>query len=706
MEFNIVESQNNKEVLQNFLKHNDELEEKDIGDKLSDFEFLQVLNTSDIGFTVKVKSKKNLKIYVLKKYDLSLIDNILLKYYENESIIMSKLNHPNVCKLYKTFIDGHIIYIVMEYMDNGDLYRFLKSKMEYRQRISEDKLWDIFEQCLKGLIYIHSLGLIHRDIKPSNLLLNHKGQVKISDFHVSCLEDNKKVNYFTTDINKGEQLINQMTQIGSGKYMAPEISICQNNLDVDYNSKVDVYSMGMTFCVLAFFNFSLPKNPYNGIYSKELIDIILQMINLDENNRPSSLQIYNEFINKYVDKYLHSTGLKSCINCLLLYSSLIDFIFTQENNIESLEISSYFKKMIKKLNDTKNETYNNSFLYNNPQQKSLNYLIYEFRELLFKNGIKTLKDGSNEIEPISILNFLLIKLHEELNTKKDMLGKGINYLTKIVRSNNSKQDELDNYIIFYNKNFQSVIAYNFFGIMKKKRICLKCNYKEYRFNMVNYILFNIQTLIKYYPQKNNLSLYDALDCLNKNYAILDEKKCMACERCKMYTKHNEFEQIFDLPKNLILVFDRGENNKYNNFVDFGEKLILNNYYVENFKYEKEIIYNLLGVIFRVKDNNNKSNVKAKYISFKKINDNTYIDFENNNQQAYNLNDIKQIGDVICLFYYCDYVKPFLINNKIIDKPFIIPNYNNNNFNNNNMTMNNQFFNYFNNENMNNLTKHK
>ena len=88
----------------------------------------------------------------------------------------------------------------------------------------------------------------------------------------------------------------------------------------------------------------------------------------------------------------------------------------------------------------------------------------------------------------------------------------------------------------------------------------------------------------------------------------------------------------------------------------------------------------MGVICRVKDNNNKSSIKAKYISFKQINDNTYIDFENNNPQTYNLNDIKQIGDAIGLFYYCDYVKPFLINNKNIDNSFIISNNNNNNFN--------------------------
>ena len=45
-------------------------------------------------------------------------------------------------------------------------------------------------QVLKGLVYLHhEKHIIHRDLKPSNLLINHRGEVKITDFGVSAIMD-------------------------------------------------------------------------------------------------------------------------------------------------------------------------------------------------------------------------------------------------------------------------------------------------------------------------------------------------------------------------------------------------------------------------------------------------------------------------------------------------------------------------------------
>ena len=177
-------------VVQNMIQSLEINDKNDIGDKLSDFEILQVLGVGRFSFVAKVKSKKNFKIYAIKKYDLSLIDDDdYKKYYENENIFMQNLDHPNVCKLYNTFRDDNNLYMIMEYMNNGNLSTFINANMKLGKRIKEDILWNIFEQCLKGLVYIHSKGLIHRDIKPENILLNDEGQIKLIDFNLSALEN-------------------------------------------------------------------------------------------------------------------------------------------------------------------------------------------------------------------------------------------------------------------------------------------------------------------------------------------------------------------------------------------------------------------------------------------------------------------------------------------------------------------------------------
>ena len=87
-----------------------------------------------------------------------------------------------------------------------------------------------------------------------------------------------------------------MTQVGSGRYAAPEIQ--EDEFCQEYDLKVDVYSLGITFCTLAFFQMDFPNQEqmqkYN--YSKELFNIISYMIIQDPSQRPSSLQIYNLFI--------------------------------------------------------------------------------------------------------------------------------------------------------------------------------------------------------------------------------------------------------------------------------------------------------------------------------------------------------------------------------------------------------------------------
>ena len=274
-----------------------------IGNKLSDFIILQVLGEGEYGFTAKVRSKLNLRIYALKKYKSEFflnnddINNCILK----QIIFMKKLDHENVVKLYNYFYEEGDLYMVMEYMERGCIYELIRAYMDLNIKIEEEKLWIIFEQCLKGLVYLHGQGLIHRDIKPVNLLINNKDEIKYCNFYMSAIVDPYKISAFTKDKIEVKNLLNLMIQVDSGKYMAPEIND-ESNLNIENGLKVDVYSLGKIFSALAFFDLDFPDNEkLNSLgYSKELIQIIREMVEINPSKRPSSQQIYKKFIKFYI----------------------------------------------------------------------------------------------------------------------------------------------------------------------------------------------------------------------------------------------------------------------------------------------------------------------------------------------------------------------------------------------------------------------
>ena len=160
---------------------------------------------------------------------------------------MKHLNHENVIKFFTDFKDEEgNIYIIMEYMDGGNLCEFISFYNELNIPIEEEKLWNIFAEFIKGLVYLHEKGLIHRNIKPANLLLNSRGEIKYSDFSVSAIVNYEKAKEFADKKINVEDLINDMVEVGSGKFAAPEI---ESDDYLEYDLEVDVYSLGITFCV-------------------------------------------------------------------------------------------------------------------------------------------------------------------------------------------------------------------------------------------------------------------------------------------------------------------------------------------------------------------------------------------------------------------------------------------------------------------------
>ena len=662
-----------------------EKNKKEIGNKLDDFIILSLLGKSNYGFVSKVQSKKNGKIYAMKKSDLSIANKKnILKYYKNHPLFLKQLDHENICKYYTDFQEGDNLYIIMEYMDGGNLMNLLKLIKKFGT--NEERLIKIFLKCLQGLEYIHSKGIIHRDIKLANIVMDNEDQVKIIDFKMAAFSNFDKAKFLPKDNNSKRELINHNTIIGSEEYKAPEIAK-DPNIKIKYDDKIDVYSMGIIFCALAYQRLSLPKKDEKTPYSKELYDIIKKMIINEPSYRPKSSEILENLKSFYSNEYLYNSGIYSCLKCLCSFPVTSQLLLYDKKQLENNPLCTNTIDCMKKLND------------NLSTQKEINLSLYNFRDFFIKKVSKSIPKifsyKNNEIQPFYILKNLLIEINKELNIniQKDKKVKQGFHFTR-----EDKDEAYDCFMDYYDVYFKSIISDTFFGLLKTKNICKECRKEEYSFKNFYIIHFNIKNIEQFCQnEKNELTLYNAFNYQNKNCINLNVKDKIICKKCKKYTPHVKYTQFFETAENLIIFFDRGENCKYKNFLNFEEKLKLNGNNVESFKkYENGLDYQLLSVLCRIQeyDEKQKNKRKEKYICFIRAKNNKekgeketlYLNCYNKTEC--NLHEIKNTGDVICLFYYCEDIT--VINNQSINinNNQNMNNNNNQALNNNNLIMNN------------------
>lgn len=144
--------------------------------------------------------------------------------------------HPNIVKLYETFIDTtKDFYFVMEYMNGGNLYQFIKDRKEAFDNIQPNEVKTILFQVLSGLHHIHHVeGIFHRDMKPENLLISYDNDtllVKLADFGLA-----------TSIKSKPPYTIYTSTRW----YRAPEILLKSSA----YSYPIDLWAVGTIFAEL------------------------------------------------------------------------------------------------------------------------------------------------------------------------------------------------------------------------------------------------------------------------------------------------------------------------------------------------------------------------------------------------------------------------------------------------------------------------
>ncbi len=148
-------------------------------------------------------------------------DPELQQRFLGEVKVALKITHPNVCRVYDVGeVDG-AHYLSMEYVDGEDLSSLLRRI----GRLPEDKAIQIARQLCAGLAAAHDQGILHRDLKPANVMLDGRGDVRITDFGLAGLAEG-----FT-----GVEI-----RAGTPAFMAPE-QLAGKEVTV----KSDIYALGL-----------------------------------------------------------------------------------------------------------------------------------------------------------------------------------------------------------------------------------------------------------------------------------------------------------------------------------------------------------------------------------------------------------------------------------------------------------------------------
>ncbi|KAF7796331.1 hypothetical protein EIP86_007508 [Pleurotus ostreatoroseus] len=190
---------------------------------------------------------------------------------EREIVIMKLIEHPNIMRLYDVWETSTELFLILEYVEGGELFEYLCDK----GRLSTNEALDYFQQIITAVDYCHRFNIAHRDLKPENLLLDANKNIKVADFGMAAWQ------------GKSDML---QTACGSPHYAAPEVIMGRA-----YNGACsDVWSCGVILYALL-----AGRLPFDD----EDLATLLEKVKIGKFSMPSTIEpLAQDLIRKMLEK--------------------------------------------------------------------------------------------------------------------------------------------------------------------------------------------------------------------------------------------------------------------------------------------------------------------------------------------------------------------------------------------------------------------
>ncbi|XP_014492723.1 probable serine/threonine protein kinase IRE [Vigna radiata var. radiata] len=281
---------------------------------IEDFEIIKPISRGAFGrvFLTRKRATGDLfAIKVLRKADMirkNAVQSILA-----ERDILISVRNPFVVRFFYSFTCRENLYLVMEYLNGGDLYSMLRNL----GCLDENMTRVYIAEVVLALEYLHSLNVIHRDLKPDNLLIGQDGHIKLTDFGLSkvglinstddlsapsfsaILEDDDMPK--PSNSSKREERQRQSV-VGTPDYLAPEIL-----LGMGHGATADWWSVGVIMYELLV---GIP--PFNAEHPQQIFDNIInrdiQWPNIPDEISFEAYDLINKLLNENPVQRLGATG--------------------------------------------------------------------------------------------------------------------------------------------------------------------------------------------------------------------------------------------------------------------------------------------------------------------------------------------------------------------------------------------------------------
>lgn len=206
--------------------------ENKLGDFFDSYQLSSELGRGAFASVRRAVGVKDGQMYAVKIIQQRRFDAGHTRMFEREMQILRSLNHPNVVQCFDIFPDPSTIFIVMEFVNGGDMLELILGS---GGGLAEDICQSLTRDVCSAMDFLHNAGVVHRDIKPENVLVTTgpPRRAKVADFGLAKIVDSATF---------------LKTQCGTPAYLAPEVVLNETG---QYTHTVDSWSVGvMVFSML------------------------------------------------------------------------------------------------------------------------------------------------------------------------------------------------------------------------------------------------------------------------------------------------------------------------------------------------------------------------------------------------------------------------------------------------------------------------